>query len=215
MRRRALVINLVVNLVLPVALFYGLRWLGVGQWPALMLSAVPPAVRAVWTVVSRRRIDMLGVFTLSVLTLSVAVSFVSGSPRFLLAKDGWLTGVAGLWILATLCRTPFLFQVIRSLLSDEARGRAEGAWRDSPTYRHLLRVTTAMWGVVLVLDAGVRVLLAYTLPVDRVPLISGLQYIGVYAALEIATRVYARRGSALAKVFAESGHDFTAKSVVG
>ncbi|MFI5608787.1 VC0807 family protein [Amycolatopsis sp. NPDC051903] len=205
--RRELIVNLAVNLVAPAALFYGLRALGVNQWLALLAGVVPPAVRAVQTVVRKRRVDTLAVFTLSILVLSVATSFLSGSPRFLLAKDGWMTAAAGGWMLATLLRKPFLYQVLRSFLGTEGRERVERNWLGSPTYRHVLRVTTTMWGVVLVLDAGVRVLLAYTLPVDRVPLISGLQYVGVYLALEITTRVYARRKSVAAAVAAEVGEE--------
>ncbi|WP_432847400.1 VC0807 family protein [Amycolatopsis sp. CA-161197] len=205
--RRELIVNLAINLIAPAALFYGLRALGVNQWLALLAGVVAPAARAVQTVVTKRRVDTLAVFTLSILVLSVATSFLSGSPRFLLAKDGWMTAAAGLWMLATLLRTPFLYQVLRSFLGQAARERMERNWLGSPTYRHVLRVTTAMWGVVLVLDAGVRVVLAYALPVDRVPLISGLQYVAVYLALEVATRVYARRKSVAAAIAAEVGEE--------
>ncbi|WIX82083.1 VC0807 family protein [Amycolatopsis carbonis] len=141
--RRELIVNLAINLVAPAALFYGLRALGVNQWLALLAGVVPPAVRAVQTVVTKRRVDTLAVFTLSILVLSVATSFLSGSPRFLLAKDGWMTAAAGLWMLATLLRTPFLYQVLRSFLGQAARDRMERNWLGSPTYRHVLRVTTA------------------------------------------------------------------------
>lgn len=203
--RRAAIVNLAVNVAAPIAVFYLLRAVGAGQWWALLAAGVPPVVNAVRTVVTRRRIDVLAVFTLSILVLSVAVSFVTGSPRFLLAKDGWLTGVAGAWMLGTLAGTPFLFQVIRSLTTGSSREKAETAWRDSPTYRHLLRVSTSFWGVGLVLDAGVRVLLAYTLPVDRVPLIGGLQYIALFVVLEGGTRLYGRRRGALDRIEVESG----------
>lgn len=208
--RRELAINLVLDLIAPTALFYGLRASGVDQWWSLLLSAIPPTARAVQTIVTKRKVDVLAVFTLSVLVFSVAVSFVSGSPRFLLAKDGWITAVIGAWILGTVPRKPFLFQVVHTLLSPAARERAEINWRDSPTYRHVLRVTTTMWGTVLILDAGVRMVLAYTLPVDKVPLIGGLQFIGVYLALETITRLYARRKSVATAVEAESGQKYMA-----
>ena len=41
--------------------------------------------------------------------------------------------------------------------------------------------------------------------VDIVPLVGGLQFIGVYAVLEIATRVYTRRTVVTSAVQAESG----------
>ena len=203
--RRAVVVNLVVNLVAPLALFYGLRAAGMDQWLALMLGAIPPTAHAVYGVVVRRRIDALALFTLSILGLSVASSFITGSPRLLLAKDGWMTAAAGTWILATLWRTPFLQQFLLSLTSGDTHERFMVSWRDSPAYRHALRMATVMWGAGLLADAVVRVMLAYGLPVDQVPLISTLQYLVVYAALEIGTRLFLRRKSLADKVFAESG----------
>ncbi|QUQ67255.1 VC0807 family protein [Kutzneria sp. CA-103260] len=203
--RKAVVINLGVNLIAPLALFYGLRAAGMDQWLALMLGGVPPTVHALYTAIARRRLDGLALFTLTILIGSMATSFVLGSPRFLLAKDGWMTAVAGAWILITLCRTPFLHQFVQSLTTGDVHTRLAACWRDSPSYRHAMRVATAMWGVGLVLDAGVRVVLAYSLPVDQVPLISTLQYVAVYAVLEIGSRLYLRRKSLKDKVFAESG----------
>jgi hypothetical protein len=203
--RKAVVINLGVNLIAPLALFYGLRAAGMDQWLALMLGGVPPTVHAVYTAIARRRLDGLALFTLSILLGSVATSFVIGSPRFLLAKDGWMTAVAGLWILVTLRGTPFLQQFVQSLTTGDVHTRLTTCWRDSPAYRHAMRVATSMWGVGLVLDAGIRVVLAYSLPVDQVPLISTLQYFVVYLGLEIGSRLYLRRKSLKEQVFAESG----------
>jgi len=203
--RRAVLVNLAVNLVAPLGLFYGLRAAGVDQWLALMIGAIPPTAHAVYGVVVRRKIDALALFTLSILGLSVATSFVTGSPRFLLAKDGWMTAVAGVWILATLWRTPFLQQFLMSMTTGETHERFTLSWRDSPTYRHVLRMATVMWGVGLLGDSVVRVVLAYALPVDQVPLVNTLQYLVVYFALEIGTRLYLRRKSVAGKVLAESG----------
>jgi len=116
-----------------------------------------------------------------------------------------MTAVAGTWTLITLRKTPFLQQFLKSLTTGEVHERMMACWRDSPAYRHAIRVATAMWGVGLVLDAGVRVVLAYSLPVDQVPLINTLQYIAVYTLLQIGTRRYLKRKSLRDKVFAESG----------
>ncbi|MFK0250060.1 VC0807 family protein [Amycolatopsis azurea] len=203
--RREMLLNLGINVAAPMALFYGLRGAGVNQWVALAIGMAPALLRAVYTVVKKRKIDVTALFSLSVMLFSIVISFVTGSPRLLLAKDGLLTVVIGGWILLSLLRMPFIFQLTRSMMSDEARERADLKWTKSPTYRHIIRVITAIWGVVLVLDAGVRVLLAYTLPIDSVPLISGLQFIGVYIVIEVATRIYARRKGFAEAVEAEAG----------
>jgi hypothetical protein len=207
--RKAVVVNLLVNVAAPLGLFYGLTAAGVGQWLALVLGAIPPTAHGIYTAVKRRRLDGLALFTLTILAGSVATSFLVGSPRFLLAKDGWMTAVAGAWILVTLRGKPFLHQFVQAVTAGEVRDRLEVNWRDSPTFRHVMRMATAMWGAGLVLDAGVRVVLAYSLPVEQVPWVNTVQYLVVYAALEITTRVYLRRKSVQERVFAESGQPMT------
>ncbi|RJO70945.1 hypothetical protein D5S18_27610 [Nocardia panacis] len=192
--RRAMMSGIGVNVLAPLAIFYGARACGADQWLALTLGTIPPLLRTGWTVATRRRVDGLALFALSVIVVSVAVSFLTGSPRFLLAKDGWLTGLAGLWILATLARTPFYFQAARSMTRGETHERIERSWVDSPAFQRKMRIATVIWGVGLIADSGVRILLAYTLPIDHVPLISGLQYVALILVLEASSLAVVRSG---------------------
>lgn len=188
-----LVTNLVVDLVLPIGLYYGLRGAGVGPFVALLAGAAVPALG----LAVRRHVDSLALFTVTILVLTVAVSFVGGGPRLLLAKDGWLTAVAGIWVLVTLFTDqPFVYQAARPV-ADARATSPELAWtvryRASAHFRHGMRVVTAAWGVALVLDAVIRVLMAYTLPVDLVPALSGAQYGVLFTALHLFGHVYGTR----------------------
>ncbi|WP_157777838.1 VC0807 family protein [Nocardia terpenica] len=205
--RRAVLANILINVVAPVALYYGLRAVGCDQWLALFLGIVPPAARAVWSVVTLRRVDMLGVLTLSILALVVGVSFLTGSPRFMLAKDGGITAIVGLGFCATLLRTPAYFQLSRAMTRGEIHERIETGWLRSPAFRRSMRIATAIWGIGLVLDAVVRVVFAYTLPVDTVPLLNGLQYIVVIVVLEAGSLAAVRNSRVRARIAAEIGQE--------
>ncbi|KAA9150935.1 hypothetical protein FPZ12_040035 [Amycolatopsis acidicola] len=98
-------------------------------------------------------IDVLGIFTLSVIVLNAGMSFVSGS-RDPPGQGRLDDRRRGPWILLTFARTPFLFPVMRTLLTGASRERAELNWRESPTHRHVPRFTTAMWGVPAGVEAG-------------------------------------------------------------
>lgn len=54
-----------VDVAAPLALFYALRAHGVGDVPALVASAVPPAANIVVTAVRRRRVDALAIAVLA------------------------------------------------------------------------------------------------------------------------------------------------------
>ncbi|WP_225731184.1 MULTISPECIES: VC0807 family protein [unclassified Nocardia] len=205
--RGAVLEKIAINVVAPIALYYALRAAGVDPWLAVTLGVIPPAIRTGWTVATQRRVDTMAIFTMSILALSVAMSFVTGSPRFALAKDGWITGAVGLWICATMLRTPFYFQLSRTMTTGAIHERIELSWLRSPTFRRAMMLATAIWGIGLLADAVVRVVLAYTLPIDQVPLVSGLQYVVVFVLLEVSSQRAVRNSRTRAKVAAEAGFD--------
>jgi hypothetical protein len=49
----------------------------------------------------------------------------------------------------------------------------------------------------LLVDAAIRVVFAYTLPVDVVPASNGIQYAVVYLVLQLISQVYLRRSGLL------------------
>ncbi|GGV05288.1 hypothetical protein GCM10010260_48040 [Streptomyces filipinensis] len=197
---RLLVQGLALNVAAPLAVFYGLRAAGVGLWWAVLASAVPPVLEALLTVVRERRVGMLGALVLALVALGAALSAVTGSPRFMFAKDGWMTGIVGLVFLATLRGQPVIHRLLSSVARGERRARLEHNWQVSPTFRHLMRLLTAVWGVGLLLDSGVRVVLAYTLPVDSVMLVTTLQYVALFVGLEVFSRRYGRRPARIAAI---------------
>jgi intracellular septation protein A len=193
----AIVTNLVVDLIAPIALYYGLRAAGVDQLLALLAGGAAPLVHVIWQVARTRKVGGLALFTLTILVLSVAASFLTGSERFLLAKDGWLTAAAGLWLLATLrTNRPFIYEAARPIADAKAK-TPEDSWTHrfatSESFRHGMRVVTAAWGIALVLDAVVRGVMAYTLPVDLVPGLGGAQYAVLFVGLQIFGQVYGQR----------------------
>lgn len=185
---------LLVDMALPVGLYYGLRSVGVGTYPALLVSALVPLLSAVVQFLRERRLDAMAVFVAVVILVGLAASLISGSARFVLAKDGWVTGAAGLWFLATVrARRPLAFVGARPLL--EGRFRSDGTswdvlWEEFPKFRRIWRVSTAIWGVAMIVDGLLRVLMAYTLPVDAVPGLGGLLWPVTLVLLQVVNGVY-------------------------
>jgi hypothetical protein len=193
-----------VDLIVPVALFYGLRGAGVELFLALLIGAALPAVAAIIKAVTTRRIDGLAIAVIVLLLLSSALSLVTGSPRFLLAKDAALTAVWGAWFFLSLrARRPLTFRFSRPLLEghkvfDSATrtrralpaGTWDRLWETDSHFRHVWQVTTVIWGTALLLDAVVRVAMAYALPLDVVPALAGSLWLVTFLALQVITNVY-------------------------
>ena len=85
----------------PLALYYVLRAAGLPPLTALALSAVPPAIGAAWQLAARRHADPVALLVLGTVALSLILAVVVHSPRFLLARDGLITALWGIWFLAT------------------------------------------------------------------------------------------------------------------
>jgi hypothetical protein len=187
---RANVLTVVFEVIVPMVLFYGLRAAGVSQWWALMAGVLVAVPYVGWTVARNRRVDLLAVFTLSVLALSVVLGLLSDDPRTLAIREGWtaaLGGLFGLWMLVTVLTGKPAQLTLGRTIAEVKRG-AEGAaawaarWDTDARFRRGLRIDTAVWGAVLLANAVVHVVLVYTLPID---LISGVTSVEWFASLAL------------------------------
>jgi hypothetical protein len=161
---------LVIDVVIPIGGYYVLHaGLGLGLWLSLALSSVVPAVRSVTGLLGDRRLNLLALLILVVNLAGIAVSFATGDPRLLIAKDSAISSVIALGILVSVAaRRPLMSAGLRPFV---ARGRAdrEAAWdrlsAGSARFRRLELAYSAIWGVALLLDCAARLAGAFTLPV--------------------------------------------------
>ncbi|GAA1531860.1 VC0807 family protein [Kribbella lupini] len=199
----AVLAPVLIDLVLPLLVFYGLRQAGVGVIGATLGGSVIPVLRTLHALVRGRRVDWMAVFMLTALAAGTIASLIAHSPRMLLAKDGVITALCGLWMLGTLLvGKPLLLSIGRGV-AEAKRGPGGGAvwaarWDAEPGFRHGLRLITAVWGVGLTLDAVVRIVLAYTLPLDAVPGITTIQWFVLFGVLYTFMLLYSRKHKLLA-----------------
>jgi hypothetical protein len=197
---RANALTVVFEVVVPMALFYGLRAAGVSQWWALMAGVLVVAPYVVWTIVRNRRVDLAALVTLSVLVLSVVLGLLSDDPRTLAIREGWTAAVGGLvgvWMLVTVAIGRPAQLTLGRTLAEIKRG-AEGAaawaarWDTDARFRRGMRVNTAVWGAVLLAHSVVHIVLVYTLPIDLISLVTTVVWLGSLACL-IAWHVWYMR----------------------
>src|ERR1700761_7603084 len=93
--------NLAFDVAIPVGSYYVARAAGCDLFAALVISSALPLVRTLGALVRRQRLDSLALVVLMVNAASLGISFWSGNPRFMLAKDGAVTSVLGLAILVS------------------------------------------------------------------------------------------------------------------
>lgn len=196
---RCVLFGLLTDLILPVVLYYLLRQAQVSVYISLLVSTAIPATIAVIRLIRTRRIDGLALYAMTVMVLGTAVSLIDGSTRFMLAREGWLTGITGLWFLLSVRvgRRPLAFLYSRPMLEQRLARRGvpgdwEQLWDQLPGFRRIWRVATVLWGLALLGDAIVRVSMAYSLPIDIVPALSMPLYTVTSIVLLVITNIYYR-----------------------
>ncbi|CAL9333044.1 hypothetical protein SUDANB108_00112 [Streptomyces sp. enrichment culture] len=193
------------DIVLPVGLYYVLRAAGTSEITALLLSGSAPALHTLYSAIGQRKLDAIGVFTTALLLVSAVASLMTSDPRIALARNGLFTALAGVWLLVTLWTArPFTYQALRTLLPGRT-AVLERLWQTDGAFRRVWRGLTVLWGVGLLCDALLRVVMAYSLPVDTVPALDGVLYAASWIGLQVITQVVLFRTRTLAKIFGDRG----------
>ncbi|MFI6662561.1 VC0807 family protein [Streptomyces sp. NPDC050523] len=181
---------LIVDIAVPLGSYYLFKnAFGMSTFAALAWSSVVPAVRTLWSVVKERRTNGLAGLILVVNVVSLLLSFVSGDPRLMLAKDGAVSSTVGIGILVSVALgRPMMTAGLKPFLvkGDQAK---EAAWQRlvsgrsaaSTDFLRKERTFSVVWGVALLAECVARIVGAYTIPVDTMVWLGGVLMIGVMA----------------------------------
>ncbi|MGW0926468.1 VC0807 family protein [Streptomyces sp. NPDC002755] len=166
---------LLVDVAVPLGSYYLFKGaFGMGTFAALAWSSLVPAGRTVWSAVSGRTVNGLAGLILVVNVVGLVLSLVSGDPRLMLAKDSGVSSTIGIGILVSVALgRPMMTAAVKPFLvkGDAVREAAwarleSGASLASANFRKRERAFSVVWGVVLLVECVVRVVGAYTVPVD-------------------------------------------------
>ncbi|WTT74870.1 hypothetical protein OHU34_18430 [Streptomyces sp. NBC_00080] len=166
---------LLVDVAVPLGSYYLFKGaFGMSTFAALAWSSLVPAGRTLWSAVSRRTVNGLAGLILVVNIVGLVLSLVSGDPRLMLAKDSGVSSTIGIGILISVALgRPMMTAAVKPFLvkGDTVREAAwarleSGASVASADFRKRERAFSIVWGVVLLVECVVRVVGAYTVPVD-------------------------------------------------
>ncbi|MCZ0987689.1 VC0807 family protein [Streptomyces diastatochromogenes] len=181
---------LLVDVAVPLGSYYLFKdGFGMSTFAALAWSSVVPAVRTVWGLVKERKANGLAGLILVVNIVSLLLSFVSGDPRLMLAKDGGVSSTVAIGILVSVrLGKPMMTAGMKPFL---VKGDAdkEAAWErlmsgaaaGSAAFLRKERAFSVVWGVALLAECVARVVGAYTVPVDTMVWLGTVFLIGAMA----------------------------------
>ncbi|MET8542515.1 VC0807 family protein [Kitasatospora sp. NPDC004799] len=182
---------LALDVAAPLAGYYLLHSaFGLSEFAALAWSSAVPAARTVLGLLGERRLNLWAALMLTVNLAGLALTFVTGDARLMIAKDGGLSGTVALAILASaLIGRPVMTPMLMPFLTKGRRERtaawqrlAEGRAAGSRAFRRHERLFSGIWGTALLTECAARVAGAFTLPVSTMAWLSTVLLVGAIAA---------------------------------
>jgi hypothetical protein len=182
---------LVIDVAIPVGGYYLLHaGLGLSLWSSLALSSVVPAGRSVAALVAERRPNVLALLMLAVNLAGIGVSFATGDPRMMIAKDSVISSVIAIAILVSvLAGRPLMSAGLRPFLTRGSE-RRDAAWDRlagvSQRFTRLERLFSAIWGTALLAECAARLAGAFLLPVPTMVWLGTVLTVGAIGTAMVA-----------------------------
>ena len=199
---RALVRMLFFDVGLSVLAYFVAELLGASTYVALLAGTVVAGLRVLWVAARQRRLDPFALLLLTMFGVGLALTFLTGDARFVLAKDSAMSGAAGLvLVVSCLVGRPIAFYAAQRFARSAGSARHEefqaGAGTGAMRARWV-RVSL-VWGFALLAEAGLRVAAICLLPIGVAADFSQALMVAVYAGLLLWTVATAKKSSAVAR----------------
>ncbi|KAI9489908.1 hypothetical protein BDB00DRAFT_840595 [Zychaea mexicana] len=186
---QGVIILILINLALPLAIYYSFRTF-TSEIIALIVSGIPPCLRAIYIFIKHRTVDILSCIIVLSFVLSGVLTAIQGDARVALLRDSFVTAVIGLMFFLTLIPLstrwftifPMTHLVGRQLFAalpmqqwtDEEGTKRELTipsfmWQEMHDYRKYSYLLTFLWGFGLLVEFGSRAAMIYTgVDVDKI-----------------------------------------------
>jgi hypothetical protein len=196
---RNMVRSLLADVGLPIAVYFAAELAGASTYESLLAGTVAAGARMAWVALRQRRLDVFASFLLVLFGAGVALTFVTGDARFVLAKDATTSATAGLVFLGScLANRPLAYYAAKRFAG--TAGSAEfTATADSDVMRRRWYRVSLVWGLGLLTDAALRVACIYLLSPATAANVSQALMVTAYTLLVTWTIRSAKKTEALVR----------------
>ena len=167
-----------------------------GEVRALLASSAPPILWSLVEFARHRRLDALSVLVVSGIILSLLAMLGGGGVQFLQLREKLVTGVIGLvFVGSALIGKPLIYELARASMRRKSEDEAQQfeALQVHAGFRRTMMVMTLVWGVGLLADVAVGVVLVFVLSIREYLLVNPILSYGTMGGLSLWSFVYGRR----------------------
>ena len=190
-----ILVEALVNFILPFVI-YTYAEAPLGEVRALLASSAPPILWSLIEFARYRRVDALSVLVVSGIALSLLAMLGGGGVRVLQLREKLVTGVIGLAFLGSaLIRKPLIYELARASMRRKSEGEAQQfeALQVHAAFRRTMTVMTLVWGLGLVADVAVSVVVVFVLSIREYLIVNPILGYGTMGALSLWSFFYGQR----------------------
>jgi intracellular septation protein A len=190
-----ILVEALVNFILPFVI-YNYAQPSLGDVRALLASSAPPILWSLVEFARHRRLDAVSVLVVSGIALSLLAMLGGGGARFLQLREKLVTGVIGLVFLGSaLIGKPLIYELARANMRRKSTAEAEQfeALQVHAGFRRTMTIMTLVWGLGLLADVAVSVVLVYVLSIREYLLVNPILGYGTMGALSLWSFLYGQR----------------------
>lgn len=193
---RTMITTMFLDVGLSVVAYYAASLLGASAYVSLLIGTIVAGLRTVWVAVAQRRIDLFSSFLMLLFGLGLGLSFLTGDPRLLLAKESVTTFCAGAALVGScVLNRPLAYYAARRFAHSaggEQQREFDATANDASLRRRWYQISL-VWGIGLLVDSVLRIVGVYTLPFDTAADCSQALMIVAFAGLIAWTLLTKRR----------------------
>jgi hypothetical protein len=185
-----------INVVLPY-IIYSYAQPHYGDVKGLIASSAPPIVWSIIEFARHRRVDVLSIFVLLGIVLSLLAFVGGGGVKFLQLREKLVTVIfAAIFLGSAAIGRPLIYELARAGMkrnNDTAELERFEKVRNETGFRRSMMAMTLVWGFGLLSDALISIALVYTLSIKQYLVVSPVVGYTTMGSLALWTYWYARR----------------------
>jgi hypothetical protein len=185
-----------INVVLPY-IIYSYAQPHYGDVNGLIASSAPPIVWSIIEFARHRRVDVLSIFVLLGIVLSLLAFVGGGGVKFLQLREKLVTVIfAVIFLGSAAIGRPLIYELARAGMkrnNDTAELERFEKVRNETGFRRSMMAMTLVWGFGLLSDALISIALVYTLSIKQYLVVSPVVGYTTMGSLALWTYWYARR----------------------
>ena len=117
-------------------------------------------------ILQSRSVSIIAAVSLAAILTGLGLAFATGNALYAILKDSAFTLVFSLLFLGSLASSqPLVFRLYRQMLDRSAEAALQAVWNERAAFRSAFRLMTLVWGLGLLGEALLRVMVSFTLPV--------------------------------------------------